>query len=297
MSTILARYGIDLNWLVISLILLVLVTTVNVLGFDPRSHWSFHSRGRNRDRDAHEHHRQSRGVALPATLRPIRVPSGGFGAIGGGWCSASSRSLALKRWPPLATRLSTAAATSTALFAAVIIGGVFLTFGAYAAMVGFGVNHMTQLVGNAAPLLTGGAIRNGALRIAIDTAGVTRFTASDSSQPLPSPHLLRDGPRPTSAICFRQDLPPFPHPMVLDPFREWVRTGPLCRPGALGRPNEHLCLFGDGADLRYGSCVRLYASRNDRGLQNQSQATLQPGLARRPFRYLALLSWSTHCGP
>jgi hypothetical protein len=38
-----------------------------------------------------------------------------------------------------------------ALFLAVIIGGLFLTFGLYAATIGFGVHHSSALAGNAAP--------------------------------------------------------------------------------------------------------------------------------------------------
>jgi len=61
----------------------------------------------------------------------------------------------------------------------VIIGGVFLTLGSYAATIGFGVHHVAGLASNAAPFDTlAERFASPAFRLAIDIAGVTSFTAS-----------------------------------------------------------------------------------------------------------------------
>lgn len=179
-ATILARYGVDINWLVLALILLVLVTAVNILGVRPSVRiglvilvaeliivtvLSIIV--------------VAKGGAAGNSIVPFEVPSGGFGAIGGAMVFGV---LSFVGFEAVATVGEEASRPRSqipiALFAAVIIGGVFLTFGAYAATIGFGVNHISGLVGNAAPYDSLAQTFAPGFRIAIDVAGVTSFTAS-----------------------------------------------------------------------------------------------------------------------
>jgi len=179
-ATILSRYGVDINWLVIALILLVLVTGVNILGV-----------------------RLSvrlglvilvaeivivtivsivvvaKGGASGNSVVPFEVPSGGFGAIGGAMVFGVLSFIGFEAVATVGEEAShPRSQIPVALFAAVIIGGFFLTFGAYAASIGFGVNHVSALSGNAAPFDSLAETFAPALRIFIDVAGVTSFTAS-----------------------------------------------------------------------------------------------------------------------
>jgi amino acid transporter len=181
MSTVLTRYGISVNWLVVALILLVLVTAVNVIGVRPSV-------------------RTglvilvtelilvtlmcvvivAKGGASGNTLTPF-TPSGvGISGIGGAMVFGI---LSFVGFEAVATTGEEASrprsSIPTALLVGVIIGGVFLTFGAYAATIGFGTSHMDQLASNTAPFDTlGQRYGNPVLRAGLDIAGVTSFVAS-----------------------------------------------------------------------------------------------------------------------
>jgi amino acid transporter len=180
-ATILARYGVDINWLVITLILLVLVTGVNILGvrFSVRiglvilvaelvivTILSIVV--------------VAKGGKSGNSIVPFEVPSGGFGAIGGAMVFGVLSFIGFEAVATVGEEASRPRSQiPVALFAAVIIGGVFLTFGAYAATIGFGVNHISALSGNAAPFDSlAETFANPAFRVAIDVAGVTSFAAS-----------------------------------------------------------------------------------------------------------------------
>jgi amino acid transporter len=179
-STILARYGVKLNWIIIALVLLVLVTAFNIVGV-----------------------RTSvrtglvilvvellivtalcvvvvaKGGAAGNTVAPFKPPSG-FGSLGGAMVFGV---LSFVGFEAVATTGEEATKARRhiplALFLAVIIGGVFLTFGSYAAVIGFGTNHVSDLAANAAPFDTlAERFANPEFRLAIDIAGVTSFTAS-----------------------------------------------------------------------------------------------------------------------
>ncbi|MGH3253962.1 MAG: APC family permease [Streptosporangiaceae bacterium] len=179
-STILARYGVSLNWIIIALILLVLVTAVNIVGV-----------------------RTSvrtglvilavelvivtalcivvvaKGGAAGNSIVPFKPPSG-FGALGGAMVFGVLSFVGFEAVTTTGEEATRARShIPLALFLAVIIGGVFLTFGSYAATIGFGVNHASDLAANAAPFDTlAERFANPAFRLAIDIAGVTSFTAS-----------------------------------------------------------------------------------------------------------------------
>jgi aspartate/methionine/tyrosine aminotransferase/amino acid transporter len=179
-STILARYGVHLNWLIIALVLLVLITGVNILGVRPSV--------------------RTGGLILLVELVIVTVlclvivgkggtagntavpfkPPSGFGAIGGAMVFGVLSFIGFEAVTTTGEEASRARRNvPRALFLAVIIGGVFLTLGSYAASIGFGVNHVSQLSGNAAPFDTlAERFADPGFRLAIDIAGVTSFTAS-----------------------------------------------------------------------------------------------------------------------
>jgi amino acid transporter len=120
-----------------------------------------------------------KGGAAGNTAVPFKPPSG-LGAIGGAMVFGVLSFIGFEAVTTTGEEASRARRNiPRALFLAVIIGGVFLTFGSYAATIGFGVDHVNQLAGNPAPFDTL-AERYGdpAFRLAIDIAGVTSFTAS-----------------------------------------------------------------------------------------------------------------------
>jgi amino acid transporter len=179
-STIFARYGIHLNWIVIALILLVLVTAVNIVGVRPSV-------------------RSGlvilavelvivtvlcivvigKGGAAGNSIVPFKPPSG-FGALGGAMVFGVLSFVGFEAVTTTGEEATKARShIPLALFLAVIIGGVFLTLGSYAATIGFGVHHMSDLASNAAPFDTlAERFADPAFRLAIDIAGVTSFTAS-----------------------------------------------------------------------------------------------------------------------
>ena len=180
-ATILARYGVDINWLVIALVLLVLVTAVNILGvrFSVRLGLVILvaelvivtilgivvvAKGGTRATPS-----------FPSKCRRVRL-----GAIGGAMVFGVLSFIGFEAVATVGEEASRPRSQiPVALFAAVIIGGVFLTFGAYAATIGFGVDHISALSGNAAPFDSlAETFANPAFRVAIDIAGVTSFTAS-----------------------------------------------------------------------------------------------------------------------
>ena len=181
-ATVLSRYGLDLHWYVIALILIVLVTGVNAVGirpsvriglailvievlillalalvivarggsdgntgvpFDPRSAGSLSGLG---------------GAMVFGVLSYI-----GFEAVATTGEEASRPGLSIP----------------VALVLGIVIGGVFFTFVSYAEAIGFGVRHLDKLVGNAAPFDTlGQRYGNPLLRAGLDVAGVTSNLAS-----------------------------------------------------------------------------------------------------------------------
>jgi amino acid transporter len=179
-STIFARYGVNLNWLVIALVLLVLVTACNIIGV-----------------------RTSvraglailavelvivtvlcvivvaKGGAAGNSVTPFKPPSG-WGSLGGAMVFGVLSFIGFEAVTTTGEEVSSARSRiPRALFIAVIIGGVFLTFGSYAAEIGFGTNHASALAGNAAPFDTlAERFADPAFRVAIDIAGITSFTAS-----------------------------------------------------------------------------------------------------------------------
>jgi amino acid transporter len=179
-STIFARYGIHLNWIVIALILLVLVTAVNIVGVRPsvRSGMVILAVelvivtvlcivviGK--------------GGAAGNSIVPFKPPSG-FGALGGAMVFGVLSFVGFEAVTTTGEEATKARSRiPLALFLAVIIGGVFLTLGSYAATIGFGVHHASDLASNAAPFDTlAERFADPAFRLAIDIAGVTSFTAS-----------------------------------------------------------------------------------------------------------------------
>jgi amino acid transporter len=179
-STILARYGIGLNWIIIALILLVLVTAVNIVGVRPSVRTGLVIL-------AVEIVIVvalcilvvAKGGAAGNTIVPFKPPSG-FGALGGAMVFGVLSFIGFEAVTTTGEEATKARShIPLALFLAVIIGGVFLTFGSYAATIGFGVNHASDLASNAAPFDTlAERFANPAFRLAIDIAGVTSFTAS-----------------------------------------------------------------------------------------------------------------------
>lgn len=179
-STILARYGVHLDWLIIALILLALITAVNVVGVRPSVRTGalilivelvivtvlcLVIVGK--------------GGASGNSAVPFKLPSG-FGAVGGAMVFGVLSFIGFEAVTTTGEEAGRARRNiPLALFLAVIIGGVFLTLGSYAAEIGFGVNHTSELAGNAAPFDTlAERFANPAFRLAIDIAGVTSFTAS-----------------------------------------------------------------------------------------------------------------------
>jgi amino acid transporter len=169
-STILARYGVHLNWVIVALVLLVLITAVNILGVRPSV-------------------RTgalilifelvvvtalclvivAKGGASGNTTVPFKPPSG-VGAIGDAMVFGVLSFIGFEAVTTTGEEASRARRNiPRALFLAVIIGGVFLTFGSYAATIGFGVNHVGQLAGNPAPFDTlAERFGSPAFRLAID---------------------------------------------------------------------------------------------------------------------------------
>jgi len=179
-STILARYGVNLNWVIIALVLLALVTVINIIGVRPSVRFGAFilaielvivtvlcivivAKG---------------GVA-GNTAVPFKPPSG-FGAAGGAMVFGVLSFVGFEAVTTTGEEASKARRhIPLALFLAVIVGGVFLTFGSYAATIGFGVHNSSALAGNAAPFDTlAEHFANSGFRLAVDIAGVTSFTAS-----------------------------------------------------------------------------------------------------------------------
>jgi amino acid transporter len=179
-STILARYGVNLNWIIIALILLVLVTAVNIIGVRPSVRTGLVILAVE--------------LVIVTALCIVVVAKGGaagnsivpfepphsFGALGGAMVFGV---LSFVGFEAVTTTGEEAAKARShiplALFLAVIIGGIFLTLGSYAASIGFGVDHAGALAANAAPFDTlAERFADPAFRLAIDIAGVTSFTAS-----------------------------------------------------------------------------------------------------------------------
>jgi amino acid transporter len=179
-STILDRYGVHLSWVVIALVLVVLITAVNIVGVRPSIRT---------------------GVVILAveliivtvlcivvigkggaagnTVVPFKPPHS-FGALGGAMVFGVLSFVGFEAVTATGEEATKARShIPLALFLAVIIGGVFLTLGSYAATIGFGVNHVSDLASNAAPFDTlAERFADPAFRLAIDIAGVTSFTAS-----------------------------------------------------------------------------------------------------------------------
>ena len=121
----------------------------------------------------------AKGGAAGNSIVPFKPPSG-FGALGGAMVFGVLSFVGFEAVTTTGEEATRARShIPLALFLAVIIGGVFLTFGSYAATIGFGVNHASDLAANAAPFDTlAERFANPAFRLAIDIAGVTSFTAS-----------------------------------------------------------------------------------------------------------------------
>jgi amino acid transporter len=179
-STILARYGVHLNWIVIALILVVLITAVNIVGVRPSVRTGLVIL-------AVELVIVTvlclviiaKGGAAGNSIVPFKPPSG-FGALGGAMVFGVLSFIGFEAVTTTGEEATRARShIPRALFLAVIIGGVFLTLGSYAASIGFGVNHASDLASNAAPFDTlAERFADPAFRVAIDIAGVTSFTAS-----------------------------------------------------------------------------------------------------------------------
>jgi amino acid transporter len=180
-STILSRYGLNLSWLIVSVLLLVLVTVINVLGIKLSVRTGlvilaveltivtlfclF---------------LVARGGDSGNTLKPFNPSGLSLGAIGGGMVFGILSFIGYESVTTVGEESSRArAAIPVALFVGVIVGGIFLTFGSYAATIGFGVQHVDKLAANPAPFDTlSQRYGNGVVRAALDVAGVTSFVAS-----------------------------------------------------------------------------------------------------------------------
>jgi len=179
-STILARYGVHLSWVVVALVLVVLITLVNILGVRPSVRIGMAIL-------AVELVIVTvlcivivaKGGAAGNTVAPFKPPSG-FGALGGAMVFGVLSFIGFEAVTAAGEEASRARRhIPLALFLAVIIGGVFLTFGSYAATIGFGVDHAGSLASNAAPFDSlAERFANSGFRLAVDIAGVTSFTAS-----------------------------------------------------------------------------------------------------------------------
>jgi amino acid transporter len=121
----------------------------------------------------------AKGGAAGNSVAPFKPPSG-FGALGGAMVFGVLSFVGFEAVTTTGEEATRARRhIPLALFLAVIIGGLFLTFGSYAATIGFGVHHSGALAGNAAPFDTlAERFASPAFRLAIDIAGVTSFTAS-----------------------------------------------------------------------------------------------------------------------
>lgn len=179
-STILGRYGVSLNWVVIALILLALVTVINIVGVRPSVRFGLVILAVELVIvTALCIVVVAKGGAAGNSIVPFKPPSG-FGALGGAMVFGVLSFVGFEAVTTTGEEATRARRhIPLALFLAVIIGGVFLTFGSYAATIGFGVHHSSALAGNAAPFDTlAERFASPAFRLAIDIAGVTSFTAS-----------------------------------------------------------------------------------------------------------------------
>jgi len=180
-STVLGRYGLSLDWYVVAIVLLLLVTALNVLGVRPSVRTGF--------------------VVLVVELSLVVLmclvivaqggaegntfapftPSGvGLGGIAGAMVFGVLSFIGFEAVATTGEEADKPRSTiPIALLVGVIIGGVFLTFGSYAATIGFGLSHTDKLASNLAPFDTlGQTYGNALLRAGLDIAGVTSFFAS-----------------------------------------------------------------------------------------------------------------------
>jgi amino acid transporter len=179
-STIFDRYGVHVSWVVIALVLVVLITAVNIIGVRPSVRTGLVIL-------AVELIIvtvlcvvvMAKGGAAGNTAVPFKPPHS-FGALGGAMVFGVLSFVGFEAVTATGEEATKARRhIPLALFLAVIIGGVFLTLGSYAAEIGFGVNHTAGLASNAAPFDTlAQRFADPAFRLAIDIAGVTSFTAS-----------------------------------------------------------------------------------------------------------------------
>jgi amino acid transporter len=180
-STVLDRYGLHLDWFVIAVVLLVLVTALNVVGVRPSVRTGFVVL-------VVELSLVvimclvivAQGGAEGNTLAPLTPNGIGLGGIAGAMVFGVLSFIGFEAVATTGEEADRPRSTiPTALLVGVIIGGVFLTFGSYAVTIGFGLSHTDQLASNFAPFDTlGQRYGNSFLRAGLDLAGVTSFFAS-----------------------------------------------------------------------------------------------------------------------